>query len=355
MVRHRKWHLLTIVGGCVLIAALIHGTGAGELWVQLKLLGWALVPLVLMEGIADVLHTQAWRHCLSYQHRALPFFRIFCIRMAGYSINYLTPTAGMGGEVAKGVLLANGNTGVESATGIIVDKLSYALAQLIFVVPGTLLTIHGALIPHGIWAAMLTSTALLAAGMAIFLLMQKYGKLGAALRWLVSRGIGGQGIARAAKRITGVDEKLRQFYGERPRGLFLSLVWHVAGMSVGIIQCYYFLHVLGQQPSVMLAAGLWFLGTWFNLLSFAVPIDLGVMEATRVLTFMIFGLPSSLGLAYGISLRLEQLFWAGTGLFMYAVLLSRLHERHAAHAAVTAEQDAVRAARVGRRRESEGL
>jgi hypothetical protein len=80
---------------------------------------------------------------------------------------------------------------------------------------------------------------------------------------------------------------------------------------------------------LIVAAGLWFLGTWFSLLTFALPIDLGVMEATRVLTFVIFGLQSSLGLAYGVTLRLEQLFWAGVGLLMYAMLAVQMRRRSA--------------------------
>jgi uncharacterized protein (TIRG00374 family) len=325
----KKFHLFVILCGCLLIALLIHRIGPGQLWNELKLLGWALVPLILIEGVADIFHTQAWRQCLSDAHRTLPFFRIFCIRMAGYSINYLTPTAGMGGEVAKGVLLASDNTGSESATGIIIDKLSYALAQLLFVVGGTLVTLPGMRMDRVIWVAMLSGTMLLGAGMFIFLAMQKYGKLGAFLRWFVNHRLGGRRLEKLAAQITGVDEKLQVFYQRRRSDLLLSVSWHIAGMACGIIQCYYFLLVLTDHASLIVAAGLWFLGTWFSLLTFALPIDLGVMEATRVLTFVIFGLQSSLGLAYGVTLRLEQLFWAGVGLLMYAMLAAQMRRRSA--------------------------
>ncbi len=324
---HKKLHLLAIFCGCLLIALLILQIGPGQLWSQLKLLGWALVPLILIEGVADILHTQAWRHCLSDEQRALPFFRILCIRMAGYSISYLTPTAGMGGEVAKGVLLASNSTGSDSATGIIVDNLSYALAQLVFVVGGTLVTLPGARMPRSIWVAMLTATTLLGAGMFIFLAMQRYGKLGAFLRWCVVHRLGGRRMEKLAAHLTGVDEKLRFFYQRRRTDLLLSMFWHIAGMALGILQCYYFLLILAGHASWALASGLWFLGTWFNLLSFALPIDLGIMEATRVLAFLIFGLQSSLGLAYGITLRLEQIFWAGVGLLIYAVLAFEMRKK----------------------------
>ncbi len=330
MLFRRKFHVIAILCGCLLIAFLVRRIGVDELWIQLRMLGWALVPLILIEGIADLFHTQAWRHCLSDEQRAIPFMRIFCIRMAGYSINYLTPTAGMGGEVAKGVLLAADGAGLQSATGIIVDKLSYALAQMIFVAGGTLAMLHGMRMSGAVWIAMLTATTLLAAGMLIFLLMQRYGKLGSVLRWLVNHRIGGQRVERAAVHLTEVDEQLRLFYQRRRTDLLLSILWHIAGMALGILQCYYFLMILTADASLGLAAGLWFLGTWFSLLSFALPIDLGVMEGTRVIAFVMFGLDSSLGLAYGVTLRFEQLFWAGVGLLMYAVLVARMRKYGAA-------------------------
>ena len=316
-----------ILCGCLLMALMIYRIGPGQLWSQLTLLGWALVPLILIEGVADLFHTQAWRHCLSDTHRTLPFFRIFCIRMAGYSINYLTPTAGMGGEVTKGVLLGSNHTGSESATGIIIDKLAYALAQLFFVVGGTLVTLPSMRMPRSIWVAMLVGTLLLAFGMFTFLVMQKYGKLGAFLRWLTKHGLGGRRLKKLAASMTEVDQKLELFYKSRPGDLLLSVFWHVAGMACGIVQCYYFLTVLTAQASLTVAAGIWFLGTWFSLLSFALPVDLGVMEATRVISFVVFGLQSSLGLTYGITLRLEQVFWAGIGLLIYAILAVQIRKK----------------------------
>ncbi len=324
---YKRFHLFAILCGCLLIALLVYRIGPGRLWSELALLGWALAPLILIEGIADLCHTQAWRHCLSEADRALPFFRIFCIRMAGYSINYLTPTAGMGGEVAKGILLASHSTGSASATGIIIDKLSYAVAQLLFVVGGTLVTLPAMRMDRRIWVAMLIGTILLGAGMLIFMAMQRYGKLGAFLRWLANHRLGGRRMEKLALHISGVDEQLRTFYEKRPVDLLLSILWHIAGMGCGILQSYYFLLVLTDHASLTIAAGVWFLGTWFNLLSFALPVDLGVMEAARVVAFVIFGLQSSLGLAYGVTLRLEQIFWAGIGLVMYAMLAAEMRKR----------------------------
>jgi len=57
-------------------------------------------------------------------------------------------------------------------------------------------------------------------------------------------------------------------------------------------------------------------------LTFAIPMNIGIQEATRVLAFNAIGYGSVMGLAYGMTLRIEQIFWAGLGLLCYATLMS---------------------------------
>lgn len=318
----KKFHLLSIILGVVLLIALVWMIGHRELWRELTLLGWGLVPLILIEGVSDIFHTLGWRHCLSGPHRSLPFFRIFSIRLAGFSINYLTPTADVGGEVTKGTLLALNHKGPEAITGVIIGKLSYALTQLLFVGLGSLTVLWGIDLPSGAWMAMLVGSALLGSGILAFLAVQRQGKLGALARWLVAHRVGGKTLKKAADQITQVDEALKLFYREHPMDLAYSMLWHVLGLACGIVQTWYFLYLLTPTPSFVMAAGIWFLGTWFDLVSFPIPQDIGFLEGSRVLVFRALGYESVLGLSFGIALRLEQIFWAGIGLLMYGALLA---------------------------------
>ena len=102
----KKFHTFSLILGFILLVVLIRSIGLKGLWQDLTLVGWGLLPLILIEGVADIFHTIGWRYCLSAPHRTLSFFRLFRIRMAGGAINYLTPTAALGGEVTKGTLLS---------------------------------------------------------------------------------------------------------------------------------------------------------------------------------------------------------------------------------------------------------
>ncbi len=324
----KKFHTYSVLSGILLLAFLIWKIGPVALGRELALLGWGLAPLILSEGVADLFHTLGWRHCLSGPHRELSFYRIFRIRMAGGSINYLTPAAGMGGEVTKGTLLYLNHQGPEAATGVIIGKLAYSLAQLLLVVLGSLTLFWAVQFPAGVWEAMFTGTILLGGGILGFLAVQKYGKLGAVVRWLVAHKLGGRTLEKAAYHVTEVDQELQRFYKDHPKGLPLAVFWHIVGMAVGTAQTWYFLFLLTDQASLTIAAAIWVLGSWLDIVGFAIPIDIGVMEATRIIAFSALGFPSSLGLTYGITVRLRQIFWAGVGLLFYATLLAEKKELH---------------------------
>jgi uncharacterized membrane protein YbhN (UPF0104 family) len=275
----------------------------------------------LAEGIAEMIHTLGWRHCMNEPYRSLPWFFLFRIRMAGYAINYLTPTATLGGEVTKGTLLASAHKGPGAVTSVLIGKLCFGFSHLLFVLAGSLFIISTVKLPPALWMAMLFSTVLVTSGMVIFLLIQKRGKLGAFIRWLAARKVGGRILLRAAAGFTEIDEALKDYYRERSGELLRAICWHLLGYSVGIAQTWYFFSLL-NRTSWVVAAATWFLGMWFDLITFAMPLGLGTLEGSRIIALRAIGYNALLGMTYGVALRLVQLFWAAAGLVNYAFLTS---------------------------------
>jgi len=321
----KKFHVISILLGVVLLIFLIWKIGIDALWQDICLFGWGVVFFILMKGIVEIFYTLGWRYCLSPPHRSFSFFRLLGIHLAGNSINYVTPTVEIGGEVIKGTLLSLTHRGPEAATGVIIGKLSYALSQLLFVVLGSILIIWKIDLTAAGSAAMFMGSALIGAGIVGFLIVQKHGKLGVVVRWLVAHKVGGETLRKTAHHITQVDSALKLFYKDRPADLPISMFWHMVGMACSIMKTWYFLALL-VDGSLFSAAGIWFLGTWFDILTFAIPLGIGIQEGSRVIAFKALGFSLTLGLTYGILLRLEQIFWAGIGLSIYAILLGEKRE-----------------------------
>lgn len=322
----RGFHRYGVALGILLLVFLIWSIGPTELLQGLRTLSWGIMPLILMEGVIQLLHTQGWRHCLSGPPKSLPFSYIFRVYMAGNSINYLTPMAGLGGEVTKGALLSLDRYGSDAASAVIIGKVAHALAHLIYVSLGIVLVYRKIDLGAGVLAALLIGLAMVGGGIITFMMIQKHGKLDPFLRWLVRRGKGRSRLEKTADQIRRVDFAMQVFYRERRRDLSLAVLWHTAGLTCGILQNWYFLSVLTGSASLTVAASISFMGNWVDLVAFALPSDIGVLEGTRIVAFRLLGFTAALGLTYGITVRLLQIFWASAGLLMYATFLFKKGE-----------------------------
>ncbi len=313
-------HNTLIVAGFGLLAFMVWKLGPRQLYGEFAKMGWGLAVIVLLEGVADVFHTVAWWHCLDRSHQKLSLPALYLIRMAGTAINYVTPTGTLGGEVVKGVLLGTEGSKTRAASGVIIGKLSYVLAQLLFIATGSILILWRVGLPVKLWVSLIISSVILGCGIIGFLLVQKYGKLGAILRWLSKWNVGKKQLDRFTKAMNEVDDLLREYYIKRPFDLPKSMFWHIMGFICGIVQVWYFIYLVGASAPLRSVAAIWFLGSWFDLVSFPVPAGIGVQEGSRLLIFDALGLTKLQGLTFGLSLRIEQVFWALVGMISYSVV-----------------------------------
>jgi hypothetical protein len=139
---------------------------------------------------------------------------------------------------------------------------------------------------------------------------------------MVAKEFGGQRVRDMATHMTNIDDALKSFYHEQPWGLAWSVIWHLLGYAVGIIQIFYFLQAVGPRPTFGVCAQVWFIGIWFDLLTFMVPMNLGALETSRVLAFRAAAYMPVVGITYAVVMRLAQLLWSMFGLATYASLLS---------------------------------
>jgi hypothetical protein len=61
---------------------------------------------------------------------------------------------------------------------------------------------------------------------------------------------------------------------------------------------------------------------WIDLVTFAVPMNLGVLEGGRLVAFRMAGFGDLPGMSFGLVTRAAQLFWATAGLVSYALLIT---------------------------------
>ncbi|PWU11235.1 MAG: hypothetical protein C5B50_23640 [Verrucomicrobia bacterium] len=305
--------------GLAFLVYLVVTVGPRVLLQQIEGLGWGILLLIAVEGLAYLAHTIGWRCCVAERGEHLPLFGLFRMMMAGFAISYLTPTASLGGDVSKAALLASDRQASGAVSSVLVDKLMTGIAMLLLVLIGTLFVVGRVSLPIGLWVGMGLTTGILGAGMVVFFLLQKSGKLGGFCRWLAEHRLGGRAVQQAAQQFSNVDEALRRFYVHHRQRLVRSVAWHLLGHTAAIIQAWLFLWLSGQSVSLPMVIAAGFLSLWFDMLTFAVPMNVGTLEGTRIVVFKALGCQGLLGITFGLAIRITQVFWTCFGLASYAL------------------------------------
>ena|SRR5688572_5550581 len=117
------WKLLFLAVGLALFGWYISRIGVEPVWRALLSLGpWG--PLVLIPYlVVYCVDCLAWTQTLPRAAREIGFLTLLRIRWCGESINNLLPSAQVGGEALKVILLRpHGISGAEGTAGAIVSK-----------------------------------------------------------------------------------------------------------------------------------------------------------------------------------------------------------------------------------------
>jgi hypothetical protein len=294
---------------------------------DLAALGFGAAIVVAMAIFEHTLHALAWRRCFAPAHR--PARRqLLGAHLAGFTVNLVTPTATLGGEVVRAGLLPRSLPATEIAASVTSDRLAMAVADTAIGIIGFFALVawapFGAAARMGLGAA----AALLVAGVAGFLLLQRAGKLAAFVgeRSLVRRLLGAQLADRVASASQDVDARLASLHAERPGDFRASLALHALGTSVGAAQLAVFLAWLGVPFTAGAVVVAFSVAVALDLFSFFIPARLGAQEASRMLAMSVAGLDPARGLSFSLVLRAEQIFWAGIGLLVVPPLLGARRE-----------------------------
>src|SRR5437763_1966419 len=105
--------------------------------VSLLHVGWGMALVLSQEVVAHALNGCAWRFAFTPESaRRVSLGELIRLRVAGDAINYLTPTATIGGEVARTMLLSDACGGEARAVSVVTAKATQTLAQAFFITAG---------------------------------------------------------------------------------------------------------------------------------------------------------------------------------------------------------------------------
>jgi putative membrane protein len=304
-----------LVAGLVLLIVLIRELGLSTVLVNLRLIGWGILPVIAQESLAYLFNTLGWIAAFPRPRPAVALPQMLAARIAGDAVNYVTPTATLGGEFVRSRLLQGRGTTTSIVASVAVAKLSQTVGQIAFVIGGLLVVLDDTPLPPGIRHALLLglgSFTLLVIGLVA---VQRRGMFSPLLRLMQAVGLSSR-APEVTRRLRHLDDEIARFHDNANGAFLLSSASFCAGWAMGVVEIYLILWFLGVPVTVHRALSIEVLSVAIDGMLFFVPAKVGTQEGGKVLIFTVLGLDPAKGLALGIVRRIRELVWAAVGLLI---------------------------------------
>jgi uncharacterized protein (TIRG00374 family) len=302
--------------GFLLLGFLVYEVGTQELLQRFVALGWwapaSLAPfcaIALIDG-------WAWRFALPLEARRRPtIFTLTLIRLAGEAVNNLTPTAYLGGEPVKAMLLRKHDVAISSGTvSVVVAKTALTVSQIVFVLLGIMLTLERFDLLHDGDVLFVALCVLGALFVALLIRWQRRGIFVKLANLAHRLGLHGERTQHFAEMAPEIDRELGSFYRARGGDFALSSLLHFIGWLLGTVEVKVMADLLLYPISWRDAFIIESISQPLALGSALIPGALGVREAGGVAIFGFLGLDESAGLAIWLLRRLREAIFSALGL-----------------------------------------
>ncbi|EKD42394.1 MAG: hypothetical protein ACD_73C00179G0001, partial [uncultured bacterium] len=245
------------------------------------------------------------------------FWHLLGIKLAGESVNNVTPVSFMGGDPVRLYMMQKKMPAALSAASVVLDRTIISLAVIPFVMLGLIVASFRLNLPSSWELAFPLLTLLMGALVWFFIHHQKKGLFDFLSRVLSSLGFKKHLAEEIQIKIEEIDTHIAQFYSHHPRRFLAVLFWHFMARLCGVFEIYLIsllLHIpLGLTGALLLAT----LTILVNMVFVFIPGSLGVLEGAYGALFLVMGLNPAYGIGIQLVRRMRTILWVFIGfLFM---------------------------------------
>jgi len=318
-VRHLQ--RLLLVAAVAAFAVLLWKLDARAVFQTALGVGWGFLLILPQEGFCHCFNALAWSLAFPLeQSRHFKFRELWLLRVLGDSLNYLTPSATIGGEVARATMLHHAETAEARASSVVVAKFTQVLAQALFVMTGFVFVVFAYLPASVHWARIRLAASwvlvLVAGAYAVYSLWGRH--------WIRDAGI----EEFAEKKLWGfgrVPWHLRQYFRQHPGRMGGSVLFFLTAYFWSAIEAWLICRFLGIPVAARMAVAIEVLSIAIDAV-LLVPGKIGTQETGKTAVFVLLGLNPASGFAFGLVRHMRELTWAFTGMAVMA-LVPRFRDR----------------------------
>ncbi|BCS52916.1 flippase-like domain-containing protein [Geobacter sp. SVR] len=311
----RRLNLILLPIAAIFLYAMLKKIGWSDLGHYVKSIGhyW---PLILVPyGVSNLLNAVSWKVLLVTEGERPSLWRLFMLRLAGESLNQLTPTASLGGEPFKAVRLHALGTPWRDATVSLIIQKGLQLLSLVLYIFVCIALAPFMLASNGLHLWGLVLSGLFLAGLAVvFVLVQRSNPCTMLVRLLKKFGMSPALIRDRETDLALLDADLAGYYREHPGRILASFAIFFLGWVLLAAEVFLIFDLMGHPVGWGEALCLDGLAMIFSAMGFMIPASLGIQDGGNVLLTLGFNLGAVLGGAFSIIRRLREAFWLLLGL-----------------------------------------
>ncbi|HEY2662689.1 MAG TPA: lysylphosphatidylglycerol synthase domain-containing protein [Candidatus Binataceae bacterium] len=314
----RRIETVLVILAIAFYAWFLHRLGVASVLSYVRMVGWGLGVTIALESVSRVFNALGWRVTVAEVPRELSFVRMFQARIAGEAVDYVTPSAQLGGQFVTALMVRRRLKMAIGLATVIVAALAEALGQIGFISIAMLLSMRFAARFHELlWPIIGGMTLAIGLAGAFFAvqLRSPFSWLWNAAAKLDLPQLANPEIKDAA---ADADAILSEFYLQHRGRFAASCLCYLVSWSMGPIEIYILLRLLHQPAEFHTVLLIEALGQLVEKATFMIPGKLVSQEGGKALILSLLGYPAEIGFVIGFLRRIKEMVWV---LFGIAALL----------------------------------
>jgi uncharacterized protein (TIRG00374 family) len=315
----RRVTLILLAVALLFLFLMLKQVGWSQLGFYLQHMGYYWLLILVPYGVMNFLVAVSWKILLAPGGASPTITRLYFLRLAGESLNQLTPSASLGGEPFKAFRLhAGGVPWQESTASLVIQKGLMVLSLALYIFASLAVYPFIMHVKSSQFAVFVLGAIVLGGSGAVFVRVQRGNPCAAGIRLMKRFGLCPAVLSSMEAEFTELDLYLAGFYRAYPMHISLVFVLLLLNWFMQAVEVYLIFTLLGHPVGWGLALCLDGLAMLFTSLGFLIPVSLGVQDCGNMLLSLGFRLGATLGAAFSIIRRIREAFWLLLGLLVAA-------------------------------------
>lgn len=323
---------ITLLIGLLLFTLVINDVGISVILVAISSVKlWQFVLLLGLNALAFIISSYRWEVILKANGNIVSFKKVMAARLAGNSINYLTPSGMIFGEPFKAMVLS-GESDIKfgsAMVSVVVEAAIYLSTVLLFVIIGILSFFSYSNISQKIFAIILGAAAVM-----IFIFYLFYSKMIKRSAEKTEKGFFTyiidllylnkfSFVNKLKEKISRREKEIKIFFSLHKKAIIVAVLLSVAELVVTLSMHWLIIFFLGFSLDIGKLLGIFALMNISYLLP--LPGSLGGLELSQIFAFSFFGLGGQVAaIAFSLINRIISLIFVTGGLLYLAYFQTKL-------------------------------